>query len=162
MPRTSGGFGATIGYNRLPGHTREGSRASFGKSYQQETRASMASVIKQYSDFIKALEGVTPGVVEAMLKPTLAKAKYYTPVDTGALVESGRLEVKMLSGGKVRGEIKFGGGPQLHYAPIVHESTWLRHKSPTRSKFLQAAMEEDYGDFLARGVAEYLKAGLGK
>ena len=158
---TRGGFGATVGYNRLPGRVREGSQASFGKSYQQQSRAQMAGIIKQYESFINALEGVTPTAVEAMLRPTFEKALRYTPVKTGALKASGRMEVKSTASG-ARGEIKFGGGATLYYAPIVHESTWLAHKEPTRSKFLQAALEEDIGEFMDRGVAVYLDVVEGK
>lgn len=155
------GFGATVGYNRLPSRTREGSQASFGKSYQQQSRASMAAIIKEYENFIKALEDVTPEAVDKMLRPTLEKAKMYTPVRTGALRDSGRLEIRKTSDG-ARGEIKFGGGPTLYYAPLVHEATWLYHKPPTRAKFLQSALEEDVGEFMARGVAAYLDVVEGK
>jgi hypothetical protein len=52
------------------------------------------------------------------------------------------------------------GNSGAWYAPIVHERLDLHHESPTRAKYLSAAMEEhidDFRDILAKAWAEALQ-----
>lgn len=82
-------------------------------------------------------------IIKRALEPTFKKARdVYCPKDTGALRASGFLEIVDYRGNP-RVDIGFGRGGNPHYAPIVHEDMDMHHKSPTRSKFLQAAMLED-------------------
>jgi hypothetical protein len=109
----------------------------------------MKQIGDNYSAMISQLKGVTPSVLEDALLPTFKKAIKYTPVDTGALRESGYLETSR-EGRNVRAEVGFGKGGEPTYAAIVHERTDLNHKAPTRAKFLQTALEEDFGVILKR------------
>lgn len=67
----------------------------------------------------------------------LEKAKFYCPVDTRALIESGKV-VLYGSGTATRGSVEFG----TKYAIWVHERVELRHKPPTCAKFLERAARE--------------------
>lgn len=64
----------------------------------------------------------------------LERAKYYCPVDTGRLRDSGHIEYN--SDGTCY--IIF----DAPYAFIVHESTWVNHEFPTSAKFLDRAVAE--------------------
>lgn len=73
----------------------------------------------------------------------LRKAIPYTPIETGALRESGRIEVTG-KGFAARGEVVFGG-PTAHYALYVHEDMTKKHVEPTQAKFLERAARETRG-----------------
>lgn len=70
----------------------------------------------------------------------IAKALYYTPVDTGNLI--GSLYIKPITRG-------FEIGYTADYAVYVHEITENHHEPPTRSKFLEDAAFEIQSDFRA-------------
>lgn len=84
---------------------------------------------------------------------TLTKAKGYTPVDTGKLRSSGRVEIGEYI------EIIFGGGG-VDYAVKVHEDMSVRHKTG-QAKFLERAVKEDSNAFLAI-VAKAIGEGMSK
>ena len=147
----SGRTFASVGYQRLPSNVREGSRAAYGKEYTRYARESMAQVIHNYNMLIAGIHNILPEVLVQALHPTFKKSQEYCPIKTGALRESGTLRVnKGLK--QPRAEISYGG-KDIFYAAIVHERTDLNHKSPTRAKFLQSAMEEDAGEYRGRVVA---------
>lgn len=142
----------TVGYKRIPSRTSEGSKADYNKSATLDARASMSGIVKQFSALVASWKLATPDALEMALMPTFDKAQLYCPVDTGMLVESGELISGVNSDGSGYAQISFGGGGVIHYAAIVHERTDLRHESPTRSKYLQAAVEEDLGKMQGRFV----------
>jgi hypothetical protein len=101
-----------------------------------------------------------PIMLDAM-KPTLELAKYYTPVDTGALVDSGYLEGTSTKS-YPRVEIGFGFGGNPRYTVYVHEMVQIAHAAPTQAKFLQRAVLEDLPNIYDRLVAGYQEAFGGK
>lgn len=116
-------------------------------------KAGFAEVLAGFDEFIQDLEErVTPEVMVEALKPTFQLSQTYVPVDSGELHNSGYLEIVRRSGRRVA-EMGYGKGGSAPYAAYVHERTDLAHKSPTRSKFLQAALDEDYYNVLTRIVA---------
>lgn len=142
-------FQANVGYVRLPSRTTEGSRAFFNKAYTKSARESMANVIRQVDQIFRSTKAQLPEVMEAVLEPTLDLSMVYCPVKTGKLVESAMLN-SGFKNGKAYASISYGAGGKIHYAAMVHERTDLNHAFPTRSKFLQAALEEDLQNFKER------------
>lgn len=112
------------------------------KANAVSAKASMAGVIRNYQKVVNNLEGVTPEVLYEALEPTFAKSQVYCPKDTGKLVKSGYLEIVSFRG-KPRVEMGYGKNGEPDYAAAVHENLEWRHKSPTRAKWLQAALGED-------------------
>lgn len=149
MARKSPSFQANVGYVRLPSNVSEGSRAYFNKAYTKSARESMEGIIRKIDGIFARAKAQLPEVMEAVLEPTLGLSMVYCPVKTGKLLATAeiRSEVK---GTKVRTSINYGGGNAVPYAAMVHERTDLNHASPTRAKFLQAALEEDADNFKDR------------
>lgn len=87
-------------------------------------------------EFITALDmqGITAKVNMNLAQEILERAKYYCPVDTGKLRDSGRIEVN--DDGSCR--IFF----DCQYAWYVHEFSWKNHAYPTRDHFLTQAIYE--------------------
>lgn len=162
MARTSKASNLTVGYKRLPSSASSGQKAA-GKEFTQSTRSSMEAVLTRFRDFINSLKGATPEALEMALTPTFEKSQTYCPQDTGALLESGDLTSGISTGGVVYARISYGSSTGIiHYAPIVHERTDLHHESPTRSKWLQAAVEEDLNKMRRRFTIALKKlSGLG-
>ncbi len=142
MATKKGPFQANVGYVRLPSRTSEGSRADFNKVYTQSARQSMAAIINRVNAIFEGTKARLPGVLEDALAPTFELSQNYCPVKTGALKESGSL-TSGVKNNKAFASISYGAGGKVHYAAIVHERTDMRHNFPTRSKYLQAALEED-------------------
>lgn len=134
-------FTGAVEYRRMAGGVKFGSKAFYVKVATQDSRLAMAEIIKRYQDVIKRLRDVTPQALGEALTPTFKLAQYYVPEDTGALWESGKITTGKTKAGKSAASITFGNA-EAWYAAIVHEYTWLAHQEPTRSKYLQAAMEE--------------------
>lgn len=85
-------------------------------------------------EFMSALDmqGITMQVNAQLAEEILALAKYYCPVDTGTLRDSGRIEQN--ADGSCR--IFF----DCPYAWYVHEFSWKNHAYPTRDHFLTQAV----------------------
>lgn len=114
----------------------------------------MANVLKNYERLIGNIEEATPEILYEALEPTFKKSQDYCPKDTGELVESGYLEIVTFRK-QPRVEIGYGKGGEPEYAVRVHENTEWRHKSPTRAKWLQAALEEDAQAIRGRVIRAY-------
>lgn len=151
MATKSGGasFKAVIGYDRLPSRTSQGSKASFNKMYTKSARESMQGVIKEISAIFNQTKAILPDVMEASLQPTFERSQLYCPVKTGLLKSSGDLS-SGIAKGRPTATISYGNGGEVHYAAMVHEMTENFHEPPTRSKFLQSALEEDINNILPR------------
>jgi len=132
----------TVGYTRLPGRTGSNQKQA-GADFTRSVRDSMAVILARFQDLMGSMKSATPEALEEALLPTFEKSQLYCPVDTEALLSSGNLETGIDNTGMAFARISYGDNGAIHYAPIVHERTDLRHKSPTRSKWLQAAVEED-------------------
>lgn len=135
----TGNFNAGFDFKRLPGNVTWGSKAFYRKTATQDARLAMKDIIAKYEQLLGRIKGATPEAMEAAMKPIFKRAQFYVPEKTGALWESGKMVVT--KGAKPKVTITFGN-EEAWYAAIVHEFVWLAHEAPTRSKYLQAAMEE--------------------
>lgn len=109
-------------------------------------QSSLKDILDNLYDFVDHMEGVGPDILVEALEPTFGKAIEYCPKDTHELVNSAYLESESFRGG-ARAVIGFGRGGQPSYAIYVHEMPY-KHQEPTRSKFLEAALDEDYFSIL--------------
>jgi len=116
----------------------------------------MLEVERNLSLFLIDLKKVTPEILIDSLTPTFKKSLVYVPKKTLALMHSGYLEVRE-RGTVIQAELGYGRGGIPHYAVYVHEATWIPHQAPTRSKYLQAAIEEDIDAIAKRVVKGYQK-----
>lgn len=130
-------FNAVVGRKRIAP-----SLNAYTRSAQLNVRAQMSSVINNYRKFISQVEEAMPDVLYEALQPTYELSQEYVPYDTGALADSGYLEITNFRG-KPRVEIGYGLGGVPPYAVRVHETMEFRHEAPTRAKWLQVALEED-------------------
>lgn len=130
----------TFGYmgSRYSRASQSGSMQALTAQFNQE----MNEILEAFDEFTSDVEGFMPEVLVDALEPTFGKALEYCPEDSGALRASGYLEVEKYRGGS-RAVIGFGKGGQPDYAIYVHEMPYA-HAEPTRAKFLQSALDEDY------------------
>lgn len=149
MATKKSSFQANVGYVRLPSRTSEGSRAHFNKAFTKSARESMSDIIRQIDTLFRNTKAQLPEVMEAVLEPTLGLSMVYCPIKTGKLIESAIIN-SGFKNGKAFASITYGDGGKIHYAAMVHERTDLNHVYPTRSKFLQAALEEDLPNYKER------------
>lgn len=137
MARPRASFNAVVGRKRLA--------KSLSTSVQSDTlsaRAGMAQIIRNYRKFVQNVEEAVPDILYEALIPTFEKSQEYCPKDTGALRESGYLEITEFRR-RPRVEIGYGLGGEPEYTAKVHENMEYKHKAPTRAKWLQIALEED-------------------
>jgi len=113
----------------------------------------MSDVIRRYNALISSLSVATPEILAQALTPTFTLSQLYVPQKTGALLDSGRLEVTNVKG-FARAEIVYGNA-KAWYAALVHEFVWLNHEFPTQAKYLQAAMEQTADNFLDEIAKNY-------
>lgn len=128
--------------------------------YVAQMNAQARAITDQLLGILDAAAEVSEDIMLEALQPTLEKAKYYCPKDTGDLVESAFLRVASFRG-KPRVEMGFAKGGDPYYAIYVHEILHYAHEPPTRAKFLEAAVKEDLDEIyrrLNRGYWENLFA----
>lgn len=82
-------------------------------------------------------DGAAAAQVDAA-EEVLARAKYYTPVETGYLKGTGRVEIELRELRRAAARIVF----DAPYSTFVHERLDLHHAPPTQAKFLQRAVDE--------------------
>lgn len=128
-----------IGHERLP----RGAGAT-QKAFTQSTRRSLKSVVDNFRSAINQLEDNSVANVHRAIMPTFGLSQVYCPIKTGKLLDSGKVEVHYAKKHRIRAKISYGGNGSVPYAAIVHEDVTKYHEPPTRSKFLQAAIEETY------------------
>lgn len=144
-------FKATVGRSRLT-KSVGASEAAFTTSVKEQ----MQGIIDEYNSFIDYVDGVTPDIILEALKPTGELAQEYCPFRTGILRSSYYLE-KQQRKGFSEVEIGFAKGGFPDYAVFVHENLEAKHEEPTRAKFLQSALEEDWPnvyDRIIQGIKE--------
>ena len=127
---------------------------SFTAADTRSARADMKRVIQNYRKFVDYLEGVTPSILLDSLQPAFDLSQKYVPVKNGTLKRSGYLEITEFRG-RPTVEIGYGRGGNPDYAAVVHEQVEWRHKSPTRAKYLQAALQETESNIQARIIDRY-------
>lgn len=128
---------------------RIGKGASSGSGVFGGMDGGMDQIAGNFNAFIQHVIQSGPDIVLEALEPTYKKSQDYCPVDTGSLKESGYLEV-IGRGRNPTVAMGYGRGGYPSYAPVVHEDTTMRHAAPTRAKWLQGALEEDYNAIIRR------------
>ncbi len=126
--------------------------------YIRSMRMQMDQIKKNLEDAIRKVEGATAESIVYALEPVFELSQEYVPKDTLKLMHSGFVEVdKESRSGVIRAAIGYGKHGVPHYAAFVHERVDIPHAGNTRSKFLEAAVNERIGVFgrrLARRVQE--------
>lgn len=142
---------------RIPARARNPASGKFFRS-QRSTQSSagrqMAEIIRAYEQILNHLNYVTPMILMKALQPIRNKAAIYVPKKTGALMASENVEIGTNERGHTMVSLTYGDNIAF-YAAFVHERVDLNHASPTRSKYLQAALEESMQDFLQRVAGDY-------
>lgn len=142
-----GSFRGVTGYaapSRV--QARAGSKASTEKFFSLKASQGVNRVLSELNRVIGRLRAGSVHAAYDALLPVFKLSQEYVPYYTGALHDSGRIEI----GPNKRNPyvtIHYGGGESgVNYAAIVHERVDLHHEAPTRSKYLQAAFEELQGE----------------
>ena len=139
----------------FPGKPVLGGMAGYSYSgFSKSAQVSMATIIARYETLINRLRGITPTALRDAMTPVFNKSQVYVPKKTGALMDSGELNVYPLAGDVASAEIVYGN-EEAWYAALIHEAVWLNHAAPTRAKYLQNAMEEEFDAFLSSVAADY-------
>lgn len=149
MSRLNRRLKLTMGVERMrkPRYASEADFVEQVNAQMQAVKDELLSVFDQISD-------VTPDIMYNALEPTFDKSQEYVPVDKGPLKASGYLEVTG-TGKSARVEMGYAKGGNPPYAVYVHEMTGFHHEHPTRAKFLQSAIQEDYDDLIGRLSMQY-------
>jgi hypothetical protein len=161
MARKIPTIGINVGLKRVPKAS-----STYQAAFTRSTRESMAAIIENYRSLVNAIRDATPQILHDIMEPVFDLSQLYCPVKTGKLQDSGRISAHE-TGTRVRVDISYGDGANVPYAAIVHERTELAHAPPTRSKYLQAALEESlddikegivqaYGDIINKGGGRML------
>lgn len=135
-----------------PMHPEQSSFVAGVNAQMRALRDDLQSIMEQFED-------VTPEITIEALTPTFDKSQIYCPHRTGDLRNSGYLESVGFRG-QPRVELGYGRGGNPWYAALVHEQVEVPHAPPTRSKFLEAAVNEDHEMIFAR-VSEGYKRFMG-
>lgn len=127
---------------RVPQFASEPTFLADVKKMVQSVESDLEYILEQFAD-------VTPDITYEALEPTFKKSQEYCPVQSGDLKDSGYLEI-VSKGDRPYVEMGYGKGGKPRYAPVVHEMTTMYHEPPTRSKWLEAAVNEDMGAIIDR------------
>lgn len=143
---------ASIGRQRLDPRTiRHEAR------YIASLRAQFKVITDNCERIVQAMKGKPSAeILLDALQPTFRLSQKYVPVLSGDLKASGFLEIDSTSKFP-RVVIGYARGGNPHYAALVHERVDIGHASPTRSKYLLAALEEDSANIQKRIVRGYKK-----
>lgn len=104
------------------------------------------ATIALFKKYQKTADEVTDGIMRDIAEQILERAKSYTPIDTGSLIESGQV----FKNGPANYQISFGfgGGGERdpYYAAYVHEVTAhdANRTPPRGSKYLSRAVNDFY------------------
>jgi hypothetical protein len=126
-----------------------------GKIRSGTVKAQIADLNAAVTSIFDQIAGASPYLALDALQPTFKKSQEYCPKKTGALVDSGYLEITSLDSRNPRVEMGYGLGGSPPYAVYVHEQVNFFHAPPTRAKWLQAAMLEDLQALWARLITNY-------
>jgi hypothetical protein len=121
---------------------KRASQSATSQALQDQFRSNMADITENLTEFVEGVKAGAGEVLVEALEETFGKALEYCPEDSGTLKDSAYLEAETRRGKSVCA-IGFGRGGQPDYAIYVHELPY-QHDAPTRSKFLEAALDEDY------------------
>ena len=115
-------------------------------------------IARDFRDYVRRVENTIPQDLVEALRPTFELSLVYVPRDTGALAESGYLEVRQFRG-NAQVEMGYGKNGSPEYAVFVHEVPY-KHAEPTSYKFLERAINEDWANLVQR-VTENVRLRLG-
>ena len=110
--------------------------------------AAMAAKIRDARMTVRAK---VAAALKAEMMLVLEEAKSRVPVDTGALRDSGRVEIEDNGSGPIRARITFGN-ETVHYAVEVHENIQAHHPRGGEAKYLESALNEEARLLLAAVV----------
>lgn len=132
-----------------------GARQVFGASIGGNIEPRNAQkIVDNWNRFKSWVFATAPRATRNALIPTFEKSQIYCPKETGKLVDSGYLELTgrypREAGQTPLVEIGYGRNGNPPYALVVHEMVQYRHKSPTRAKYLESALNEDRSKILPR------------
>jgi hypothetical protein len=124
--------------------TATGGRGQYAstQALQAQFAKSMAEIVGGLNEFVAHVKDYTPDVLLEALEPTLGKSLEQVPVDTGDLAASAYLETES-SYGRVAVFLGYAKNNNPDYAVHVHEMP-IPHNPPTKNKFLQDPLDEDY------------------
>lgn len=91
------------------------------------------------------------GLYRAM-QPTALKAREITPIETGLLRSTVKLEGPEVQKTIIRVALVAGNARTRPYDVIVHENLRARHKPPTQAKYVEQPLFEDKDVIMQRAV----------
>lgn len=123
-------------------------------AFVKQVNDGMKQIEKSLADVLGQFADVTPEIMLDAMRPMFEKSQEYVPVRGGTLRRSGYLEI-VERRGRPTVEIGYAKGGNPDYAVFVHEMVEIPHVSPTRSKYLEAAVNEEVGQTIDKLVANY-------
>lgn len=135
-------IGTFMGATRFRGSTVGSSAEALNRQFQE----GMKDILGNLESFIQELGDVMPEILVEALEPTLGQSLEECPVEDGDLRASAYLEAEKYYGG-ARAVIGYGRGGAPSYAIYVHEMPY-HHEAPTKYKFLQDPLDENYFSIL--------------
>lgn len=128
--------------------------------YGRTLKSAFDEIAQDLKLFTDQLQDFLPNDLAYALTPTFELSQEYCPVGkTGNLKASGYLEAEAFRDG-TRVEIGYGKNGFPEYAIFVHERTDAHHEPPTKAKFLEDAINEDFFNLQDR-IVQGLRIRLG-
>tara|TARA_Y100000310_G_scaffold335584_1_gene417959 strand:- start:1358 stop:1840 length:483 start_codon:yes stop_codon:yes gene_type:complete len=150
MPRQAQPIKVSVGRQRI--HSGIAEKRPSEAGYAANIGMQMRAIRDRLKGVVAGIENATPDALVFALQPIFDKSQVYVPVETMRLKNSGFLEtVKTMQGASAAIGYAKGGNP--FYAAFVHERIWVQHKTPTRAKFLEAAVNEHISEVGPRYVS---------
>lgn len=122
--------------------------------YVRIANEAMRRIKEDLEYIINEVEDATPEIMLEALQPIFDKSQEYCPKDTGALRDSGYLEITSFRGNPTV-EMGYAKGGNPSYAAYVHEMVNIPHEPPTQAKFLERAVNEGVGDLIDTLTSKY-------
>lgn len=128
-------------------------------SFVRQMNDAMQVITKDMLYIIEQFEDVTPELMVEVLQPIFDESQVLVPKDTGALKDSGYLEIVSNSRGDQRVEMGYGKNGSPDYAVYVHEMVQIPHRPPTQAKFLEKPLNEGLLGIIDTLAAKYKEFG---
>lgn len=128
--------------------------------YGRSLASAFQEIAQDLKLFTDQLQDFLPNDLAYAMQPTFELSQEYCPVGkTGNLKGSGYLEAEAFRDG-TRVEVGYGKNGFPDYAIFVHERVDAQHTPPTKAKFLEDAINEDFFNLQDR-IVQGLKIRLG-
>ena len=141
----------------MPGRVNRASKTFIAR--KGDASKALKEVSRNLSAAFDSIEGVTEEAIREAAEQIFHRSQVLVPVDTGALKQSGFIDVHSKPG-SVEAVIGYGEGGEPPYAILVHEILDKHHDAPTGAKFLEQAGNEMARDIQGI-VAKHIKKVLG-